>query len=420
MNPDFLYAIRTCPALDPAVRDDFPMTGIQSHGKPFAYLNNAATTLKPLPVLEAMDRYYREYGSPIHRGADRIAHKATTAFESVRRTVARFLGTPHPEAVVFTGGTTAGLNLVCLSYGELVVGAGDEVVVTPNEHHANYVPWQQLCRRKNAKLVLAPLDANGCLQPEALESVMTERTRIVACSHITNVMGAAMDLRALAAVVHRHGAVIVVDGAQGVVHERPDVVGWDIDFYAFSGHKLYGPTGVGVLYGRPALLEKMPPVVMGGEMIDIVDVYETSFREPPWRFEAGTLPVAEVIGLGAAIDYVLELGYCGMQKKVLGLTERAVRGLSGLENVHVYNPETAFSGVLSFNIRGVHPHDASSVYDREGIALRAGHHCSQPTMRWLGVGATLRASFAIYNDDSEVDRLIEASKKAGDFLDVLF
>ena len=420
MNPDFLREIQRCPALDPALRDQFPMTKVLSHGKPFAYLNNAATTLKPEAVLDAMEHYYREYATSVHRGVDQVAHRATTAFEATRQKLASFVGSPHPDTIVFTRGTTDALNLVCQGYAEDRVGEGDEIVVTPNEHHANYVPWQQLCLRKGAKLVLAPLNKNGELTPEALESVMSERTRIVACTHITNVMGAYNDMARLAAVAHHYGAKLVADGAQGIAHERPEVEAWDIDFYAFSGHKIYGPTGVGALYGRRELLAEMRPVLYGGEMIDHVSTYESSFRDPPYRFEAGTPAVAEVIGLGAALDYINELGYCGMQKRVLQLTQQAIDGLMAQENVRVYNPENAFSGVVAFNIRGVHPHDASSVYDREGISLRAGHHCSQPTMNWLRVNATLRASFAFYNTESEVDRLVETSRKAGDFLDALF
>lgn len=420
MRKEFLEQMRSCPGVDPAVRDDFPMTKLKSHGRDYAYLNNAATTLKPYPVLEAMDQYYEEYGSSVFRGVDTVAHKATTAFEAVRHKVAEFVGAAKPEEIVFTTGTTMALNIVAMSYGEEHVGAGDEIILSPTEHHANFVSWQQLVRRKGAKLVLVDLDEDGVVQPEALEAVIGERTRMVCLSHITNVMGAENDLEALAKIVHRHDAVFVVDGAQGIVHERPQVDLWGIDFYAFSGHKLYGPTGIGVLYGRYELLEAMQPVIFGGEMIDFVDLDNSSFREPPYRFEGGTPPVAEVIGLGAAIEYVNKLGYCCAQKQIMRLTKQAVDGLLELENVKVYNPNNYTSGIVSFNIQGVHPHDAASVYDREGISLRAGHHCSQPTMRWLKQNATLRASIAFYNTEDEIKRFIEATKKAGDFLDVFF
>lgn len=420
MRKEFLEEIRGCPGLDPGVRDDFPMTKVKSHGKPFVYMNNAATALKPYAVLNAMDQYYREFGSSVFRGVDTIAHKATTAFESTRHKVAEFVGASRPEEIVFTGGTTAALNLLAMSYGPLVVREGDEIVVSPTEHHANYVTWQQLALRQGAKLVLATPDENGVVTVDRLEAVMNERTRLVCLSHISNVMGAENDLEQLATVIHRFGAVFIVDGAQGIVHERPHVAANGVDFYAFSSHKLYGPTGIGVLYGRYELLEKMPPVLFGGEMIDYVDTYTSDFREPPYRFEGGTPPIAEVIGLGAAIEYINSLGYCGIQKKVMDLTRQAVAGLSELENVKIFNPNNYFSGIVSFNIKGVHPHDAASVYDREGISLRAGHHCSQPTMRWLKQNATLRASIAFYNTEDEVSRFIEATKKAGDFLDVFF
>ncbi len=420
MDQAYLAAIHSCPALDPSVRDAFPMTRVLSHGKPYAYLNSAATALKPQVVLDAMARYYQEYAASVHRGVDQISHRSTMAYETARQKVASFLNAACPESIIFTSGTTASINLLALTYGLTHVQAGDEVVLTQNEHHANYVPWQQLCLKQGATLRLAELNERGELTAEALEAVMNDKTRIVACSHMTNVMGAANDLPALAAVAHHYGAVLAVDGAQGVVHERPDLSAWDVDFYAFSGHKLYGPTGIGVLYGKYELLQEMPPLFTGGEMIDRVERYESSFREAPYRFEAGTPPIAEAIGLGVAIDFVNQLGYCGMQKKVWQLTQAAMDGLAKIDHIQVYNPSNAFSGVIAFNVKGVHPHDAASVYDREGIALRAGHHCSQPTMNWLGCNATLRASFAIYNTPEEVERFVETSKKAGDFLDVLF
>lgn len=420
MRKDFYAQICGCPALDPSVRDDFPMTKLKSHGKDFAYLNNAATSLKPYAVISAMDQYYSDYGSSVFRGVDTVAHKTTTAFEATRHKVAEFIGAAQPQEVIFTAGTTAALNLVAMSYGPMKVGEGDEIVVSPTEHHANFVTWQQLALRQKAKLVFVEPDENGVVNADALEAVMSDRTRLVCLAHITNVMGAENDLEALSEVVHRYDAAFIVDGAQGIVHERPMVEQWGIDFYAFSAHKIYGPTGLGVLYGRYELLESMPPIIFGGEMIDYVDMNESLFREPPYRFEGGTPAIAEVIGLGAAIEYVNNLGYCGIQKKVMELTKMAVDGLSALENVKIFNPNNYFSGIVSFNIRGVHPHDAASVYDREGISLRAGHHCSQPTMRWLKQNATLRASMAFYNTREEIERLIEATKKAGDFLDVLF
>lgn len=420
MKQNRLDEIMGCPDLDPSVRDDFPMTAVESHGKPFAYLNNAATSLKPQLVIDAMNDYYSEYGSSVFRGVDSVAHRATTAFEASRAKVADFIGAKRVEEIVFTAGTTAALNMIALSHGPLQVQAGDEIVVSPTEHHANYVSWQQLALRQGAKLVLVTPDDNGVVTVEALEAVMSERTRMVCLAHMTNVMGAENDLKALADFIHQYDATFVVDGAQGIVHEKADVANWGVDFYAFSAHKLYGPTGLGVLYGRYELLDRMPAVFFGGEMIDSVDTYESTFRDPPFRFEGGTPAIAEVIGLGAAIDYVNNLGYCGMQKKVIELTRQAIKGLSQFGNVMIFNPNNVSSGIVSFNIKGVHPHDAASVYDREGISIRAGHHCSQPTMNWLKQNATLRASFAFYNTAEEVERFIEVTRKAGDFLDVFF
>lgn len=403
-----------------ALRSDFPMLAVQENGHPLVYFNNAATSLKPRCVIDAMSEYYCEYGANIARGVDVVGYRATHSFEATRIKVADFLGAERPECIVFTRGTTASLNLVCSSFGELMVGEGDEIVVSAAEHHANYIPWQQLALRKKAKLVLAEVDADGKVTPDALRQAMTEKTKIVSLFHISNVMGATNDLKALAAIAHEFGAYFVADGAQGIVHEQIDVSETGVDFYAFSGHKLFGPTGIGVLYGKWELLNKMPPVEFGGEMIAKVNVYDTEFALPPHRFEAGTMPIAEVIGLGRAIDYVRRIGYCPMQQRVKLLTERLVQGLLKMPNVVVFNPNNAASGVVSYNIKEVHPHDAAGIYDREGVSLRAGQHCSEPTMRCLRQHSTLRASLAFYNTIEEVDRFLEVTEKAGDFLDVLF
>lgn len=409
-----------CLARSEEIRKQFPMLSLEEDGRTLVYFNNAATALKPQSVIDAMTEYYTTYGVNIARGVDAVGYRATHAFEVTRSKIATFLGAKRAESIIFTRGTTASLNLVASSFGEIVVNEGDEIVVSGGEHHANYIPWQQLAKRKNAQLVLAPLDENGAVTPEGLRSVLTEKTKIVALFHMSNVMGARNDLKALAAAVHEAGAYFVVDGAQGIVHELVDVEELDVDFYAFSGHKLFGPTGIGVLYGKLPLLRKMPPVEFGGEMIDRVDVYDTSFAEPPHRFEAGTMPIAEVIGLGKAIDFVNKTGYFPMQRRVRHMTQMAVDALLSMPNIEVYNPHNTDSGVIAFNVKGVHPHDAAGIYDREGIALRAGQHCSQPMMRSLKQLATLRASLAFYNAEEEVERFIAATEKAGDFLDVLF
>lgn len=389
-------------------------------GRPLVYFNSASTALKPRPVLEAMEGYYTEDGVNVFRGVDTVSYRATQAFEASRQKVAEFLQAPSARCIVFTRNTTASLNLVARSYGELIVQEGDEVVVTMGEHHANFIPWQQLAKRKGARLVAAPLDEDGRLTPDALASVLTERTRLVAVAHMSNVMGAHNDLRGLAEVTHRTGAKLIVDGAQGIVHEAARVQDWDLDFYAFSGHKLYGPTGVGVLYGKPELLQAMPPIDFGGEMIDEVRFEDSTFADPPHRFEAGTPMIAEVIGLGAAIDFVQQIGYSAMQERIVALTKRLRDGLQTIDGLRCYNPNNSHSGIVSFNYVDVHAHDAASVFDQAGISLRAGQHCNQPTMEWLGEAAVLRASLSFFNTEEEVDYFIEIARKAGNFLDVLF
>ncbi len=402
------------------IRKDFPMTEAEENGHPLIYFNNGATSLKPECVLKVMDDYYRHYGVNVARGVDAIGYKATHAFEEVREQTARFIGAKKASEIVYVRNTTEALNLVAYSYGNQVLKEGDEIVVSAAEHHANYVPWQELAKRKKARLVVAEPDENGVVTPEILENYLSDKTKIVALFHISNVLGASNDLKALAERTHEAGAVFVADGAQGIVHERPDVTDWDLDFYAFSAHKLLGPTGIGVLWGKKELLDQMPPWQFGGEMIDQVDIYDTTYAEVPQRFEAGTMPIAEVLGMGAALDYVDSVGYDFIRRQNEILGKRMVEGLQAIGNNTVYNPNNYANGVIAYNIDGVHPHDAAGVYDREGISLRAGHHCNQPTMRFLDVQSTLRASVSFYNTTEEVEKFLEVSKKAGDFLDVLF
>lgn len=402
------------------VRADFPMLRAEENGHPLIYFNNGATSLKPEPVLRIMEDYYRHYGVNVARGVDAIGYKATNAFEEVRAQTARFIGARQAGEIIYVRNTTEALNLVAYSWGEANVRPGDEIVVSAAEHHANYVTWQQLALRRGAKLVVAEPDENGVVTPECLAACLSEKTKLVALFHISNVLGASNDLPALTALAHEAGAVLVADGAQGIVHERPDVAAWDVDFYAFSAHKLLGPTGIGVLYGKRELLDAMAPWQFGGEMIDTVGVYETTFAEVPQRFEAGTMPIAEVLGMGAALTYVDKIGYDFIRKQNALLGKRIVEGLKEIGNNTVYNPHNYANGVIAYNINGVHPHDAAGVYDREGISLRAGHHCNQPTMRFLNVQSTLRASVSFYNSLEEVEKFLEVSVKAGDFLDVLF
>lgn len=405
-----------------AHREDFPVLKRELHGHPYCYLNSAATALKPLSVIEVMDDYYRRWAVSAARGADGISYEVTSRCEAARARIAAFLGVSDPATLVFTRGTTASLNMICRGIGDVLTEPGSEIIVSEQEHHANYVPWQQLALRRSAVLRIVRSEADGRVDLEDLKRCLNDRTKLVCLSHQTNVMGARNPLKTLADLVHEHSsACLVIDGAQGIVHERVRLEESGVDFYAFSAHKLYGPTGVGVFYGRRELLEKMPPVEMGGEMIETVGVFESSFAEIPRKFEAGTMMTAEILGFGAAIEYVERLGFTEMQARTAELTTQALDGLLHLENIEVYNPETAASsGVISFNVKGTHPHDASSVYDRAGIALRAGHHCAQRAMAWLRQKSTLRASFAFYNTEEDAARFIECSKKAGDYIDILF
>ncbi|NCC84606.1 MAG: SufS family cysteine desulfurase [Clostridia bacterium] len=402
------------------VRADFPMLQASENERPLIYFNSGATSLKPESVLQAMTEYYRSYGVNVARGVDAIGYKATNAFESVRAQTAHFIGARQAHEIVFTRNTTEALNLIAYSYGDAHVEAGDEIVVSETEHHANYVPWQELAKRRRAKLIVVKPDSNGTVTPALLEAALSPRTKIVALFHVSNVLGASNDLKELAALAHTAGAVLVADGAQGIVHSRPAVADWDVDFYAFSAHKLCGPTGLGLLYGKQTLLAEMAPWQFGGEMIDVVDVFDSTFAEAPQRFEAGTMAIAEVIGWGEAMRYIDRIGYDFIHTQNLRLATRLVEGLQRLDTVEIYNPHNAANAVVAYNIKGVHPHDAAGIYDREGISIRAGHHCNQPTMRFLGVQSTLRASLSFYNTPEEVDHFLEVSTKAGDFLDVLF
>lgn len=404
--------------LDKQARQDYSLL----QAGEWAYLNSAAQTLAPAPVLAAMQDYYIKSGANVHRGVDTLGYLATQMFEDARQQVARLLGAKDAASIVFTRGATAALNLACFSYGGANVHEGDEIVTSIAEHHANFVPWQQLALQKKAVLKFAPLEADGSISVQGLKSVLSPRTKIVALHHISNVMGSCNDLKALAAAAHEVGAVFVADGAQGASHQQVDVVGWDVDFYAIAGHKLLGPTGVGALYAKPELLKDMPPIEFGGEMIHTVGLYETTFEDAPYRFEAGTPMIAQAIGLGAAIRYFYDhVGYTAVHQRVGNLRRYALDRLqSEVPGIHIYNPHNDDSGLITFNIEGVHAHDVASVLDKAGVCVRAGHHCAQPILSWLNTGATVRASLYYYNNQQDVDRLTEALKKAGDFIDVLF
>lgn len=391
------------------IRRDFPALAQQVNGRPLIYLDSASTAQKPRAVIEALLGYYQRDCANIHRGVHTLSQRATAAYEAVREKVAAFLGAGSPQEIVFTRGTTEALNLLAHGLGRLGLGEGDEVLVSGLEHHSNIVPWQLVCKERGARLRVIPLDADGRPRLAALtDGLLGPRTRIVSLSHAGNALGTIVPIAELAARAKAVGALVIVDGAQAAPHLPVDVAELGCDFYCFSGHKLYGPTGVGALWGRAELLAKLPPWQGGGDMILSVAFSHSEYQEPPQRFEAGTPPIAEVIGLGAAIDYLEALGRPAIARYEAGLYAHGRAALSRVPGVRIYGGETT-SGeqvpVLSFSVAAIHPHDVGSVLDQQGIAVRTGHHCAEPLMRHLGVPGTVRASLAFYNTTDELDAL---------------
>jgi cysteine desulfurase/selenocysteine lyase len=397
------------PPFDPDdVRADFPALAQRIGGRPLVYLDNAATTQKPRAVLAAVRRQEMRDNGNVHRGVHALGERATAAYEGARATVAAFLGAASPAEIVFTRGTTEALNLVAASHGRSVVRAGDEVVVSELEHHANIVPWQMLCRAAGATLRVAPVDDRGALDLAAFAALLGPRTRIVAVAHVANALGTLNPIAELCRLAHAHGATVVVDGAQAVAHLPVDVAALGCDFYAFSGHKLYGPTGVGVLWGRRALLDGMPPWQGGGEMVRSVTWDETTYEAPPHRFEAGTPPIGAAVGLAAALAYLARLDRGAVAAHEADLLAYAGARLGAVPGLRLVGTAPAKIGGHAFVLDGLHPHDVASVLDGEGVAVRAGHHCAQPIHRRFGVAATVRASFALYNRRADVDALVAA------------
>lgn len=388
------------------LRKDFPILSQRVRGKPLVYLDNAATSQKPRSVIEAVGRFYATENANIHRGVHFLSERATLAYEAVRARVARFLNASSSDEIVFTSGTTEAVNLVAQSWGRSVVRAGDELLVTAMEHHSNLVPWQLLAAQTGAIVRAVPITDAGELDLDAFDRLLTDRTRLLAIAHVSNALGTVNPVRALVAHARQRGLVTLVDGAQSVPHLAIDVQALNCDFFAFSGHKVYGPTGVGVLYGRAALLERMPPWQGGGDMIEAVTLEASTFAPPPARFEAGTPKIAQVIGLGAALDYVTAVGLAPIGAREDELLAYATDRVSGLDGIRLIGTARHKAAVLSFVVEGVHPHDVAAVLDDEGVAIRAGHHCAQPVMSRFGVPATVRASFAFYNTREEIDVLI--------------
>ncbi|MGP1908690.1 cysteine desulfurase [Metabacillus sp. JX24] len=401
------------------IRSLFPILDQQVNGQNLVYLDSAATSQKPLPVIEALDRYYREYNSNVHRGVHTLGTKATDGYEGAREKVRKFIGASSMEEIIFTRGATTALNTVAASYGRANLKAGDEIVITHMEHHANVIPWQQLAKETGAVLKYIPLQEDGTISLEDAKATITDAAKIVSVMQVSNVLGTINPIKELAEIAHSKGAVMVVDGAQSAPHMKIDVQDLDCDFFAFSAHKMCGPTGIGVLYGKKALLEKMEPVEFGGEMIDFVGLYESTWKELPWKFEAGTPIIAGAIGLGAAIDFLLDIGLDNIEAYEHKLADYALQRLSEVEGITIYGPEHR-AGLVTFNIEDVHPHDVATVLDAEGIAVRAGHHCAQPLMKWLNVSSTARASFYLYNTEEEIDKLVAGIVKTKEYFTNVF
>jgi cysteine desulfurase/selenocysteine lyase len=400
-----------------AIRQDFPILDRRVHGKPLVYLDNAATTQKPRQVIDALVHFYEHQNANIHRAIHTLGEEATAAYEETRAKVARFINAPRPESIVFTRSTTEALNLVASAWGRTNVREGDEIVLTQMEHHSNMVPWQRLAQQVGASVRYIGVTDEGTLDLDGLDDIMTEKTKLVGVTQVSNAFGTINSLGKIIAAAHRRGALAVVDGAQSVPHMPVDVQTMDCDFLAFSAHKMLGPTGVGVLYARPELLEAMEPYQSGGEMIRRVRLEGATWNDVPWKFEAGTPNIADVIAFGAALDYLSALGMDNVRAHERELTAYALRRLAQLEDIIIYGPRDASQrgGVVSFNCPEIHPHDVGTILDQEGVAIRAGHHCAQPLMRRFDIAGTARASFYIYNTREEVDALVEGVEKARAF-----
>jgi cysteine desulfurase / selenocysteine lyase len=404
-------AAKTAPFDVRRVREDFPILDQKVYGKPLVYLDNAATSQKPRAVIDALTRYYEHDNANIHRGLHALSERATAAYEEARSRLRRFVNAAHDREIVFVRGTTEAINLVAQTYGRAHVGAGDEVLITALEHHSNIVPWQILCAEKGARLRVAPIDDRGDLLLDTLERLLTPKTRIVSLAHVSNALGTINPVRRIVESAHARGIPVLLDGAQAAPHLPIDVRELDCDFYTLSGHKMFGPTGIGVLYGKEALLAAMPPYQGGGDMIASVTFEKTEYNRLPYKFEAGTPHIAGVIGLGAAVDYLTGIDAAGRTAHEDDLLAYATERVGGLPRVRIVGTAREKTSVLSFVMEGAHPHDIGTILDREGVAIRAGHHCAQPLMDRLGVGATARASLALYNTREEIDALVEGLRR---------
>ncbi len=391
------------------IRRQFPALDQQVNGKPLIYLDSAATSQKPLVVIEAIDQYYRQDNANVHRGIHELSRRATIAYEEAREKVAGWINAAEPAEVIWTRGTTEAINLVAMAWGLDNVGEGDEILISVMEHHSNIIPWQLLARRQDATLKYIELDDQGRLVLDDLPTLLTDRTKVVAITHVSNALGTINPIKKIAVAAHDVGAMIIVDGAQGAVHTKVDVQDLGVDFYAFSGHKMCGPTGIGALWGRREILESMSPYQGGGEMIHLVGRDESSWAELPHKFEAGTPNIAGAIGMGVAVDFLSDIGMDAIVRHERDLMAYALERVGSVPEITIYGPTSLDerSAVISFTLGDAHPHDISTILDSEGIAVRAGHHCAQLVMKHFGVSATARASFYLYNTKEDVDRLVE-------------
>ncbi len=394
-----------------AIRRDFPILHQQINGYPLAYLDSAASTQRPIQVIDAISRYYTHDHANVHRGVHTLSHRATDIYEGARESVRSFINARSTREIVFTRGTTEAINLVAATLGQRLT-AGDEILISAMEHHSNIVPWQMLCERKGTILRVAPINDQGELLFDEFEKLLGKRTRLVAITHVSNALGSVNPVREIIASAHAHGIPVLIDGAQAIAHQSVDVQALDCDFYAFSSHKMCGPTGIGALYGREALLETLPPYQGGGDMILTVSFSGTTYNELPYRLEAGTPHIAGAAGLGAAVDYLRQVGMDNIASHEAELLTYASNALSALPGLQLVGTAAHKAGVVSFNVDGIHPHDVGTVLDQHGVAIRAGHHCAMPVMERFGIPGTARASFAFYNTRAEIDQMIDALRLA--------
>lgn len=393
------------------IRQDFPAMSLQVRGKPLVFLDSAASAQKPRQVIDAVSRMYEAEYANVHRGLHYLSELATARYDGAREKVQAFINAKHSHEVIYTRGTTDALNLVAQSYARAFLEEGDEIVITTMEHHSNIVPWQMIRDEKGLVLKAADVDEEGAFHLSALEALITDRTRIIAVPHVSNVLGTVLPVKEIAALAHKAGAILVVDGAQGVTHMPVDMQDLDCDFYAFSGHKLYGPTGIGILYGKEELLEKMPPVQGGGDMINTVTLEKSTWADLPHKFEAGTPPIVQAVGLGAAVDYVNAIGMAAIGAHEGDVLTYATQRLASVEGLRLIGTAPGKASVLSFVMDCAHPHDISTIIDQAGVAVRAGHHCAQPLMDRYDVPAMARASLGLYNTRQDIDALVDSLEK---------